>query len=743
MMAARNPSLTDPPGDLPPAFRALGMLLALSALSFIAYLPAIRGGFVWDDDYYVHENPTLRSFAGLQKIWFDILRDPRDYVLPQYYPLTHTTFWVEHRIWGLDPTGYHVTNVLLHVASALLAWLILRRLEVPGAWLAAVLFAVHPVHVESVAWISERKNVLSLALMLASLYTWVRFGGLVPGPDKPNTLLALPNDPRRLYAIGFVLFLLALLAKTTAAVLPACVLLLTWWKRGRLSWKQDVVPMIPLLVVGLGFARLTSWLEVHRVGASGPDWVYAQTPIGQFLAETLIAGRALWFYVGKLAWPHPLIFNYPRFEPDPSNPLQWIFPLAAVGMLLALWLARNAIGRGPITAALWFVGVSLPALGYFRVLPHKYSFVADHFVYAASLGLIALVAAGAVTLWKSLRWAPVGGLALVGVLLFVLTGLSHRQARAYANEETLWRDTLAKNPGSWIAANNLGVILMERGELDAADALFARVLELKPNHVEVRLNIGLLNEKRGGKLADSVEWYRDAVRLEPRYAPAWHRLGLAYQKTARQLRTQAAEMTGWDRWFRAHRLRARSEQYLDAALTSYRNALAGEARYLPSLLQLSSMLMEYGRFLDAIPVLERTLVVDERNPQARNNLAYSLDVVGRSEEAVALWDELLRENPSDVRALNLLGLSLARRAQWSAAATQFEKTVRIEPRFVEGHYNLGLARFELGDREGAIASLRRALEIEPGYGAARRALQRIESMPATRPSTLPTGPSSP
>lgn len=737
MVASRDTSLTASPDDLPPLLRALGMLALLAALSFVAYAPAIRGGFVWDDDYYVHENPTLQSAAGLQKIWFDLFRDPRDYILPQYYPLTHASFWIEHRLWGLNPAGYHVTNVVLHVASALLAWLILRRLHVPGAWLAATVFALHPVHVESVAWISERKNVLSLALMLASLYTWLRFSGLVSGPDKPGAILALPDDPRRLYALGTVLFVLALFAKTTAAVLPACVLLLTWWKRGRLSWKQDVVPMLPLFVVGLGFARLTSWLEVHRVGASGPDWVYAPTPIGQFLAETLIAGRGLWFYVGKLVWPHPLMFNYPRVLPVLSDPLQWLFPVAALGMLAALYLGRHALGRGPITAASWFVGVSLPALGYFAVLPHKYSFVADHFVYAASLGLIALFAAGVVTLWKSLRWAPLGGLVLVAALLFVLTGMSYRQARSFVDEETLWRDTLTKNPASWIAANNLGVILLERGDLDGADELFARVLELKPDHVEVRLNIGLLNEKRGGKLSDSVEWYRDAVRLEPRYAPAWHRLGLAYQKTARQLRAQAAEMTGWDRWFRAHRLRARAEQYLEAALTSYRNALTGDPRYLPTLLQLASALMENGRFPDAIPVLQRTLVVSDRNPQARSNLAYSLDVVGRPEEAVALWDELLRENPEDVRALNLLGLSLARRAQWSAAAAQFEKTVRIDPRFVEGHYNLGLARFEYGDRDGAVASLRRALELDPDYAAAGRALRRIERLPSSRPATVP------
>lgn len=739
MMASSNASLTDSTDEIPPGLRALGVLLLLGALSFIAYAPAVRGGFVWDDDYYVFENPTLRNFAGLQTIWFDIFRDPRDYVLPQYYPLTHTSFWIEHRLWGMNPTGYHVTNVLLHLLSAMLVWLILRRLNVPGALLAAAVFAVHPVHVESVAWISERKNVLSLTLMLASLYTWLRFSGLVAGPDKPNALLSLPNDPKRLYTIGVVLFLLALFAKTTAAVLPACVLLLTWWKRGRLNWKQDVAPMLPLFVVGLAFARLTSWLEVHRVGASGPDWVYAQTPIGQFLAETLIAGRAIWFYVGKLVFPHPLIFNYPRFEPEVGNALQWLFPLAALAMLLALFVARNALGRGPLTAALWFVGVLLPALGFFTVLPHKYSFVADHFVYVASLGLITLFSAGVATLWHTRRWKPIFGMTLAGAMLFVLTGLSYRQARAYADEETLWRDTLAKNPASWIAANNLGVIHMERGELDRADELFARVLELKPDHVEVRLNIGLLNEMRGGKLADSVQWYMDAVRLEPRYAPAWHRLGLAYQRSAKQLRTQAAELVGWDRWFRAYRLRALSDRYFDAAMRSYTNALTGNPRYLPSLLQQTSLLMEYGRFGEAIPLLRRALVLDERNAQARANLFFALATVGEDrerEEAVAIWNELTRDNPNDIRAFNLLGLSLARRGEWRAAA-QFETAVRIDPRFVEGWYNLGLARYEAGDRDGALAALSRAIEIDPQYGPALRVLRRIHNPAANQPSTQP------
>jgi hypothetical protein len=302
----------------------------------VAYLPALRAGWVWDDDYYVTNNPTLNSLEGLKRIWFEIG------AVPQYYPLVHTSFWVEHRVWGLRPLGYHLDNVLLHAVAAVLLWRVLVLLEVPGAWVAAALLAVHPLHVESVAWVTERKNVLSGVLYLSAGLVYLRFA-----LRKPT---ALSWD---MYLLSLLLFIGALWSKTVTCSLPAAILLVIWWKRGRITLK-DVTPLIPFFIIGIGAALLTGWMEKHVVGAQGPEW---QINFGQ---RCIIAGRALWFYLGRLIFPWPLMFIYPRWEVRASDWALYVFPVSAMAVLIGLILARKRIGRGPAIAALVFAGTLFP-----------------------------------------------------------------------------------------------------------------------------------------------------------------------------------------------------------------------------------------------------------------------------------------------------------------------------------------------------------------------------------------------
>jgi tetratricopeptide (TPR) repeat protein len=487
-------------GRLTPVLAAV--LLVLMTLA--VYWPVTGCGFIWDDDDYVHQNVLLRSPEGLGRIWLDVG------ATPQYYPLVHTSYWLEYRLWEDDPRGYHVVNILLHALAAVLLWRVLKLLEVPGAWLAAAVFALHPVHVESVAWITERKNVLSGVFYLASALLSLRFT-LRTGEDRLS---------RWLYAGALVLFVCALLSKTVTCSLPAALMLALWWKRGRITW-NDVRLLAPFFALGVAFGLLTIWMEVHRVGAEGATWDLT------FMDRCLIAGRALWFYAGKLIWPWPLMFIYPRWEIDAGAWWQYLFPVAAAGVVAALWFARARLGRGPLVAVLLFAGTLVPALGFFDVYPMRYSFVADHFQYLASIGLITLAAAGLVTAAR--RCGDLGlvsaGIA-AGALMVTLGSVTWTHGQAFQDAETLWRTTIRENDDAWIAHNNLGTILQSGGRPDEAFHHFRRAVEINPDHAEAQNNLGGILGIQG-RTDEAIVHFRRALELDPGLARAHANLGSA------------------------------------------------------------------------------------------------------------------------------------------------------------------------------------------------------------------------
>lgn len=459
----------------------LGALLV--ALVLTAYIPALRAGFIWDDDRYVTANPALRDLHGLAALW------TRLDVAPQFYPLLHTALWMEHALFGLAPRGYHVVSVLFHAGSAILLWRILELLEVPGAWLAAAVFGVHPVHVESVAWISEQKNTLSGLFYLASalaFLAWTEEGHR--GRLGPIAAAAL--------------FLAALLSKTVTSTLPLALGIVLWWKHGRIG-KRELAWLAPMLAAGSALGALTRHLEMTQVGAAGRDWALT------FAERGALAGRIVWFYLGKLVWPNPLIFIYPRWALD-ASPRAWIGTIAVVALAAALWAFRGQIGRGPIAGLAFFVVTLIPALGFFDVYPMRYSFVADHFQYLASIGPIALLSAGAVLgaarLAARRAWARRAAPALAAVVVLALGGRTLARCPAYADQETLWRCTLAANDGAWIAHNDLAILLAEQGKNDEAASHFERVLALRPEHTGALANLGYLQELMGqdGEAAETL-----------------------------------------------------------------------------------------------------------------------------------------------------------------------------------------------------------------------------------------------
>ncbi|HEY8926961.1 MAG TPA: tetratricopeptide repeat protein [Polyangia bacterium] len=523
----------DPPGPARPmaqrqAALVLGGILGIVGLVVAAYLPAIRGGFVWDDDSWTTKIAALLSDAsGLRAIWF------RPTAMQQYYPLTGTSFWIDFHLWGFHPLPYHLENVLLHAASAVLVWRLLRRLGVPGSWTAGALFALHPMMVESAAWITERKNVLSVALFLAAFRAYASFAQNwrddwreADAPRDSPAPAVIARRRRVAYLLAFLLFLCALLAKTVACTFPAVVLLVSWWKRGRVQWRRDVLPLLPFFVAASGMSALTTYLEAIHAGARGPEYLLT------FPQRILIAGRAFWFYLDKLFWPANLCFVYPRWSPDPLVWTQWLYPVAAVASLGALWFARRRVGRGPLTAVLFYTGTLFPALGFVNLYYMRYSFVCDHWSYLPSIGIMALFGSFLAAISERVRRSRLTWAVIVGAVLVTLGILTSQQAGMYVDLESLWRTTLARNPDCWIAYTNLGNLLFRRGDVDEAIVNLQRALRIKPDLYEAHTSLGVALAS-SGNLGAALAELQTAIAINPAYAEAHYDLALVHERAGK------------------------------------------------------------------------------------------------------------------------------------------------------------------------------------------------------------------
>jgi protein O-mannosyl-transferase len=549
--------------------------IVLVLATIFAYRPAWNGNFVWDDDFYVTENHLLTAPDGLRRIWFS-LESPS-----QYFPLTYTSFRIERTLWGLRPAGYHWLNILLHTANALLLWRLLVKLGVPGAWLAAGIFALHPVQVESVAWITERKNVLMGFFCLLTLLAWVRFinepkqrriqRSRAPGKQRAKEVPQVSNinsSAWRFYWLALVFYVLALCSKSTACTLPAALFLILWLQKKRIDWRRGL-QIAPFVVLGLAMGLMAIWWERYHQGTLGPMFAFGP------LERLIVISHALWFYLSKLLWPAKLTFIYPQWTIDPANPFSYIWLVAGFALCVAIYFVRRYAGRSVEVAAAFFVATLSPVLGFIMLYTFRYTFVADHYQYLACISPIALVSAGLVKLTNLVDYAP---RLLPGLGIFVLSALgilTWRQSAAYHDSETLWRTTIRRNPGCWMAENNLGNDLLERGDIDGAIAHLEKSLQLKfdlpeahnsltnalfrkgdpdaaiaeahiafnfdPNNPDTRAVLGMALMTKGqldeaiAQLSKSVElfpnytraYYSKAVEILPNYSHAHYNLALA------------------------------------------------------------------------------------------------------------------------------------------------------------------------------------------------------------------------
>lgn len=671
MLAAARPTehlISQPlvrPSQQPPFWRHprfLGLLLVWATI--LAYQPVWHGGFIWDDDVYVIKNKLLTAPDGLRRIWFS--EDSPS----QYFPLVYSMFRVEYALWGLNPAGYHWVNILFQAANALLVWRLLKRLELPGAWLAAALFALHPVQVESVAWITERKNLLSLFFVLWSLLAWLAF---------------IEERPKRwgFYTGALVLYLLALFSKTTACTVPAALVVSLWLKRKpitRWRWAQ----IAPFVAMGLGMGLLTMWWERHHIGTNGG--VFAIGP----LERVLIASRGVWFYAWKLLWPVNLTFSYPRWVIHTTDPLAYAW--LALGVLFCglLLFARRYAGRGPLLAAAYYVATLAPTLGFIMLFTFRYSFVADHYQYMACIGPFAMVAAGLAVVAKRLRqqrpWLePV----FCGLLVLGLGSLTWRQAQAYKDVETLWRDTVRKNPDSWLARYNLSRDLLHRGQFDEALEEYRQALRTGPNTVDGLVSVGNALFAKG-RQDEAMEFYERALQVNPDNPEAHVNLAVILANRGQ----------------------------IEEAMEHDRKAIQVNPKHITAHVNLAVALASQGRFKEALEHYAKALEVNPDQPMTHINLAIALNALGQTNQAQAHFRKA-------AEVVNAHAAGLATQGRLDEAVAQYREGIRLIPNNPEAHCGLGLVLLRLGNAGEAREEFSRALELRPGYQEAQRQLNEL------------------
>ncbi len=624
----------------------------LLAASLTCYWPTAHAEFVFDDHYLVIDNPCITANDGLYRVWLT----NKNY---EYLPLTYSGFWLEHRLWGTNPLGYHLVSVVLHAINAFLLWLLLRQLSIPGAWLGAMLFAVHPVATSSVAWISEQKNLWGLLFALVSSLMYLRFEA---------------SGCRRWYVLSVICFMAALLGKTSVVMMPCLILAYEWRRAGTLRMK-DVGRVAPFFLASLILGLVTVWFQVHR-GIAGEH-----IPIGNFLERLVAAGYVARFYLGKALAPLNLSMIYPRWD---YVQMTWLPGAALVGLFALLWRYR----RGwEWSQACWlalgcYVLILTPVLGFVPMAFMRFSLVADHLQYPALPALTALV--GAMTAWAISRHRAV--VIAAGTAIATLIFLTMQQAGTYRDDETLWRETIRMNPEAWVAHINLGSALADRGQVDDAVAHFQKVLQIKPDSVDAHNNLGLALAGRG-QIDEAIAHYQKAFQIKSNSVDAHNNLGLA--------------------------LAGRGQ--VDEAIAHYRKALQIKPDSAKTHNNLGEVLSAHGQVDEAIAHYLKALEINPDYVDAHNNLGNAFDSRGQVAEAISHYRKALQINPDNVDAHYNLGNALASGRQVDEAIAHYRKALEIKPDHVEAHTNLGVVLAHRGQFDDAIAHYRKALEVAPDY----------------------------
>jgi len=739
--------------------RSLLWGFALVAAVILAYLGVLPGEFLWDDDLHVTANPTIVGPLGLREIWTTAAAN--------YFPLVLTNFWVQHALWGVEPLGYHLVTLACHALSAVLLWRVLRQLNVRGAWLGAALWALHPVQVESVAWICELKNTQSAIFFLLAIRFYLRWlktnGASAPSSSarktaKGGAAARLTQTHGYAYALALLCALLAILSKPSTVTLPVVLALSLWWMQRRLSWR-DLLPLGPFFALSLCAAAWTIWEQRFHSGAEGAAW--AQT----WPERCAIAGHVVWFYLGKLAWPADLIFIYPRWQIDGAD-LRVYGPLAAMLVVLGLlWWRRDSALRPIFTAAIFFGALLFPVLGFFNIYFFRYSFVGDHFQYLASMGPLALAGAGLTVALERLpaAWARLRVIA-PAALLAVLGVLTWRESLEYLSHESLWRATLARNPAAAMAWFNLGDTLAKKGRHDEAIASFRRALELRPNDApgynDLACELVLI-----GQPLEAIPLFERALVLRPGYAEVHNNLGNAFRSLGRIVEATAQyekALAAKPDYPEAHNNLAcelSAQGRLAEALTHFETAIRLQPDHAAAHGNRANVLRDFGRLPEAFASYERALQLNSKSaetlanyalalaaadrtsealahfaaaaqlkpdlPKIRRDWGTTLARVGRRAEAIAQFEALVQLDPRAPAAYATLGNAFAQAERWVDAARTFRAGLAAAPADADLHCNLAVALASTGQLTEAVVEFRQALRLRPAFIEAHENLAQI------------------
>ena len=658
----------------------LGIVL-ISAAVIVAYWPARHGGFVLDDDLLLTHNSIIQSPNGLNRFWFTK-------EAPDYWPVTNSTLWIEWRLWGLNPTGYHITNLVLHIVDSLLVWLVLRRLRIPGAFLAALLFAVHPVNVESVAWIAQRKNVLALLFFLLSILWWLkaeqgtrsnenevtekRRGARAESPSAGQEVFGI------WYYLSLVAFILAMLSKGSVAILPVVLLLLAWWQRGHVTW-SDGLRCAPFFAVAAVLTLVDIWFQTQGSGEIIRDATFWQRLLG--------AGAVVWFYLAKAVAPINLSFVYPQWDINGGNFLWWLPLLAVLAVTVVLVWQRNSSRQKwvlPLLFAWVFFCVALlPVMGFTDVGFMKHSLVADHYQHIAMIAVVALAGAAISSILdrssSPIRWTAAIS---AGVVVVALTILAREQSSLYASPLALYEDTVQKNPASWLAHNNLGNALVDANRKPEALLEFQRTVQLKPDSSVAHNNLGI-RLSDAGQWSQAIDQFQQALRLQTNYADAYNNLAMALVSSGRS----------------------------QEALEQLKQAIKYQPDFAEAHNNLGTIYLNSGRLEDAVEQFQQALNIKTDYFEARNNLALVLAKSGVISQAIEQYQQALRLKPDSAETHSNLGNALAKVGRMDEAIEQYQQALHLRPDYVQAYVNLAMTKAAVGQTGDAISAAQTALEL--------------------------------
>ena len=600
----------------------------------VVYLPALRGDFVWDDFLLITGNPLLQSFSGLLEIWSGGRT-------ADYFPLTNTLFWIEHHLFGANPTGYHAVNVLLQIANALLVWRLLKCLNIPGAWLAGLIFGIHPVHVASVAWISEVKNLLAMFFALLSVLCFLSYLGRDGPMGRPSSSAVAPYQ----YSASLLFFTLALLSKTQVVFLPVVLLLCAWWqnkerhargialrhpdgaaRRPYQNFPRDVVRFLPFFLIAIVLGLVTMWFQNRGIGEE-------EIVLGSLPRRIVNAAMAIWWYAGHLFAPVRLMAIYPNWRFDSPGVLEWLPLIALIGVLACLWHWRNRGTGGAFFAVACFILALLPVLGLVRMAyVRSGTLVADHLQYFADLPLIALFSACVACAWNQRpvctdqpprnatagrqRATQTATATVVALLVAAMGTYAFVRTDVYRNEETLWPDNLAKNPDAWQAH----IMMAQRRFIQEryAEAAYhaGRAAELKPQLADIHNELGLAY-CRLERFEEGIAEYRKALQLKEANPPIARSAGVA---KIRANLANALAITANHLSESAHTVPEEAARRYDEAIRQYEEALEIDPQQPAVHRNLGMLLAQLGRYDEAIPHLRATLQMVPNEPIARETL---------------------------------------------------------------------------------------------------------------------------